>query len=194
MHRLLSLVAWGLLVSSSAAAPAEMPIRKAGLWDMKMVMAGRPTPITMQHCTDAATDRLMTSNFGSVGQQECSKRDIQVNGSTVTIDSVCRINGVTMTTHAVASGNFNSAYTVKLTTRRDGGPPAAGAAGETNMSVEAKWTGACKGDQKPGDMIMPGGQKINITDLQDLRRGGGGAPPAGLPPGIPQRPGLPQPK
>jgi hypothetical protein len=39
--------------------------------------------------------------------------------------------------------------------------------GTTRMTIEAKWTGACKADQKPGDMIMAG-RKINIRDLQKL--------------------------
>src|SRR5438094_398313 len=109
MHRLLPIVAFGLLVSGPAWS-ADMPTRKAGLWDLKMAMEGRTTPpISMQHCTDAATDKLMTSNFGNVGREDCSKRDIQVSGRVVTVDSVCRVGGVTVTTQAVVSGDFNSA-------------------------------------------------------------------------------------
>jgi hypothetical protein len=31
--------------------------------------------------------------------------------------------------------------------------------------IEARWTGPCKADQKPGDMIMPNGMKINIKQI-----------------------------
>jgi hypothetical protein len=48
------------------------------------------------------------------------------------------------------------------------------------MAIEAKWLGACKADQKPGDIIMANGMKMNVTDMQ---RGGAGGPP-GLPPGL----------
>ena len=41
------------------------------------------------------------------------------------------------------------------------------------MTIEAKWTGPCKSDQKPGDVIMPNGMKMNVGDLQK------GMPPAG---------------
>ena len=37
------------------------------------------------------------------------------------------------------------------------------------MTIEAKWLGACKADQKPGDMIMAGGRKMNIRDLQNCQ-------------------------
>ena len=36
-------------------------------------------------------------------------------------------------------------------------------------TVEAKWLGACKADQKPGDIMMPGGMKMNIKDMQKLK-------------------------
>ena len=48
------------------------------------------------------------------------------------------------------------------------------------MTVDAKWMGACKADQKPGDMIMAG-RKINVRDLQNMPG----------PPGAPARPGAP---
>ena len=35
------------------------------------------------------------------------------------------------------------------------------------MTIDAKWMGACKADQKPGDMIMAG-RKLNVRDLQNL--------------------------
>jgi hypothetical protein len=172
------------LVCTMPAAAAELPIRKAGLWELKMTMEGRNIPVpAMQQCTDSSTDKLMTSNFGSVGREECSKRDIQVSGRNITVDSICTLGGATVTTHAAISGDFNSAYTVKLTSKREGGA-GAGAGGTTNMTVEAKWLGACKADQKPGDMILPGGQKINIVDMQKLQ----------LPAGVMQRLGAPPPK
>jgi hypothetical protein len=36
------------------------------------------------------------------------------------------------------------------------------------MTIEAKWLNACKPDQKPGDMIMANGRKINIVDMQNM--------------------------
>ena len=43
MRRLLSLgVGAGLLALSSAALAEDLPIRKAGLWEMKIVKVGEP--------------------------------------------------------------------------------------------------------------------------------------------------------
>ena len=43
---------------------------------------------------------------------------------------------------------------------------------KTTMTIEAKWTGACKPDQKPGDVIMGNGMKMNVSDMQKGVPGG----------------------
>ena len=46
------------------ARAVEMPVRKAGLWEMKIVRTGSQLPeMTMQHCTDEATDKAMSTGF-----------------------------------------------------------------------------------------------------------------------------------
>ena len=40
---------------------------------------------------------------------------------------------------------------------------------DTTTTIEAKWLGACKPDQKPGDIMMPGGIKMNIKDMEKLK-------------------------
>jgi len=127
-------------------------------------------PQVAQQCIDAATDKMMNSIGGEMRQGKCSKQDMQKVGNTLVVDSVCEIAGMTTTSHAVISGDFNSGYSVKVTSKRSGGPaiPGMPADGTTNMSIETKWLSACKGDQKPGDMIMADGRKINIVDMQNM--------------------------
>jgi hypothetical protein len=179
----LALSAFGVLAASQAAAiDIDMPARKAGLWELKMTFEGRANlPVqTMQHCIDAETDKLMNSVGGAPSAETCSTRDIQKIGSTITIDSVCKAGGATITSHGVVSGDFNSAYTVKMASKREGGPAISGrpATGDTSMTLEAKWLGACKLDQKPGDIIMAGGRKTNILHLKAMQKGTGRPPGA----------------
>jgi hypothetical protein len=35
--------------------------------------------------------------------------------------------------------------------------------------MEAKWLGPCKAGQKPGDMVMPGGQTMNVLEMMKQR-------------------------
>jgi Protein of unknown function (DUF3617) len=164
-----------ILVCAQPVAAFDLPARKPGLWEIKMTVEGRNTPAqASQHCIDAETDKLMSSIGGSMRQDMCSKQDVQKVGSTIVIDSVCKIGPATTTSRGVVSGDFNSAYTTKITSKWEGGPPAPGmpADGTTNMTIDAKWLSDCGPDQKPGDMIMAGGRKMNIRDLQTIMPGG----------------------
>ena len=157
-----------LVPGSGLAGAAELPVRKAGLWEMKILRAGSPMPeMTMQHCTDATTDRQMSTAFSPMGKEVCSKQDIQQTTTGFVSDSVCSIGGMSMTSHAEIVGDFNSAYTVKTTSHNEHGPP--GMPHDTSMSIEAKWLGECKADQKAGDIVMPNGFKMNIKDMEKLK-------------------------
>jgi hypothetical protein len=151
-----------------AAGAVDLPVRKAGLWEMKIVRTGSAMPeMTMQHCTDETTDKDMSTAVSPMAKDICSKQDIQKTATGYVSDSVCGVAGVTMTSHAEITGDFNSAYTVKTTSHADRG--SAGAARDTTATIEAKWLGPCKADQKPGDIIMAGGMKMNIKDMEKLK-------------------------
>jgi hypothetical protein len=150
------------------AGAVELPIRKAGLWEMKLVRAGSPLPVmTMQHCTDATTDKDMATASSPMAKEICSRRDIQQTATGYAMDSVCSVAGVSMTTHSEITGDFSSAYTVKTTTHSD--RVVAGLPKDATTTIEAKWLGACKADQKPGDIVMPGGFKLNVKDAEKLK-------------------------
>jgi hypothetical protein len=80
------------------------------------------------------------------------------SGDTTTIDSVCSVAGRNATSHAVVTGSFDSAYTMTVASKSDVGPG-------INMTIAAKWLGPCQADQKPGDLILPGGIKMNLRDM-----------------------------
>ena len=149
------------------ARAVEMPTRKAGLWEMKVLRAGSPAPeMTMQHCTDETTDKEMNSSFAPMAKEACSKNDIQKTATGYVSDSVCKIAGISITSHSETTGDFNSAYTVKSTSRSERAPSPPR---DSTMTIEAKWLGACKADQTPGDIVMPGGYKMNIKDAEKLK-------------------------
>jgi Protein of unknown function (DUF3617) len=146
----------------------DLPLRKPGLWEMKVVKTGSPLPsMTMQHCSDETTDKEMSTAFSPMQKEICSKRDIQKTATGYVTDSVCTVGGLSMTSHAEIVGDFNSAYTVNTTSHTEGGPAAVPR--EMSSVIEAKWLGACKPDQKPGDIVMPGGFKMNIRDMDKLK-------------------------
>ena len=176
--RLMSSI-FALAILATPALAIDMPQRKAGLWELTMNFDGGRLPVqTMKHCIDAETDKLMNSPAGSMGREQCTQSNVQRVGSTIVVDSTCKFANVTNVSHAVISGDFNSAYTVKVSTRREGGGAVAQAIpAQTSMTIDARWAGPCQGDQKPGDMIMPGGIKVNVLKMQKMMGAiSGGAP------------------
>src|SRR5436190_6135713 len=145
------------LLPAADAQAVDLPVRKAGLWEMKMVRTGSSVPdMTMQHCTDASTDKQMNTSF-SPGKETCAKQDIQKTATGYVSDTVCAVAGMTVTSHAEITGDFNSAYTVKSTSHSE---RSGGQVRDSTTTVEAKWLGACKADQKPADIVMPGGMTM----------------------------------
>ncbi|MCW5692115.1 MAG: DUF3617 family protein [Pseudolabrys sp.] len=170
--RHLSAVAFAILAATPALA-LDMPARKAGLWELKMDFVGRELPgQTMKQCIDAATDKLMNQAYGGASKEACAKEDVSNAGGVMTIDSVCKFGPATVTSHAVVSGSFDSAYSVDVQSTREGGPPMPGG-GKSHMKIAAKWLGPCAAGQKPGDIVMPNGMTMNVLDM--------------APPGAPRR-------
>ena len=169
------LAAWHLGICLLLALPAnlaradDLPTRKAGLWEIKMVNSGSPLPaMTMQHCTDETVDKEMNNAASPMARQICSKQDIAKTATGYASDSVCSVGGHSISSHSEISGDFNSAYTVTTTSHSDLGSK--GTPHDTVIKIEAKWLGACKPDQKPGDIVMPGGGfKLNVKDAAKLQ-------------------------
>ena len=156
------------LLPALDAGAVELPIRKTGLWEMKLVRTGSPLPeMAMQHCTDETTDKDMATTSSPLSKEICSRRDIEQTATGYVTDSVCSVAGAAMTSHSEISGDFNSAYTAKTTAHSE--RAAAGLPRDATTTIEAKWLGACKPDQKPGDIVMPGGFKLNIKDAEKLK-------------------------
>jgi hypothetical protein len=85
-----------------------------------------------------------------VRAENCSKQDVRRSGAAITFESVCRLGDTTVSSQGTVTGSFDSGYTMKMTSKREGGPAVPGMPAETKTTIEAKWTGPCKGDQKPG--------------------------------------------
>jgi hypothetical protein len=141
-----------VVFSTASASAGDLPVRKAGLWEI--TIAG-PHSIKVRQCSDAATDHAMAqAGIGLPG--DCPTHDVQESGSGITIDSVCKSAGRTTTSHIVITGSLSSKYTMTMTSQ------APGASVRGPMTLYAEWLGPCRADQKPGDVIMPDGTKVNV--------------------------------
>lgn len=158
-----TLFVFGLLAACLAgtASAADMPKRKAGLWEISMKMEGNPGMGPIQQCIDKNTDNLMQQQ-AEKEKPDCSVMDVKPSGSKVTVHSVCKFEGTTATTDGIFEGSFDSNYKGTMKTRYN--PPMEGMA-ELNMTQEARWLGPCKPGQKPGDVIMPNAGGMNMNEM-----------------------------
>ncbi len=151
-NKIVPLAALGLaccFVSTSFAA--DLPKRKAGLWEVHVRGAGMPDMGAMQQCIDEKTDDLMMQQ-AQQQQNQCKVIDVQEAKNRFVVRSECKFEGMTATSVANFEGSFDSAY--KGTIKTQYNPPLNGMS-ELTMTQEARWLGPCKPGQKPGDVIMP---------------------------------------
>jgi hypothetical protein len=154
-----------VIALATEAVAIDLPKRKSGLWDIKISRASGSRPAqTMQMCIDQNTDNMAQQMGENVAREACSKHEIRREGNKVVGDSVCKIGETTAITRTVFTGEFDRAYHGEVRTKYS--PPLMGKS-ENLTLIDAKWTGPCQADQKPGDMIMPNGMKINIKQMQE---------------------------
>ena len=160
--RLIAATSLLVLIGTMPAPAAELPSRKPGLWQVKTSIENSNAPArAIQQCIDATTDQMMQSSAGPFAPAACPRRDVQTSADSITIDSTCTVGGKTATAHSVVTGSFDSAYTMTVTSQSEDIP-----GGKMIMTMDAKWLGPCTADQKPGDIVMGNGVKVNLPELQ----------------------------
>jgi hypothetical protein len=143
-------VVWLALLSFAVSAAAfDPPKRKSGLWEVKMMNEKMPLQVLHQ-CIDQKTDSLTKEQMRGM-EKSCSKNEMRREGASIVSESVCKLDGTTVTSRGVLTGNFDSAYRMEV--RSTYQPPLQGTK-ESLVRMEAKWLGPCKAGQKPGDITL----------------------------------------
>jgi len=166
-------VSTALLLVTSVALPcdaADFPQRKPGQWQVTM-SSDKPDapPRITDLCTDAATDAALYKFALGASSSMCSKNEIKgVGGGLYTVDAVCALGKTQLTLHGETTFAGNTAYREEIKTHYD--PPLRGRS-DTLTVREAKWTGACAADMRPGDIVerpspaLPIGMRLNVNDM-----------------------------
>ena len=145
----------------------DLPKRKSGLWEIRTSSLGSAKApaaaqgANVQMCIDEKTDNAVQQQAMGMAKQSCSKQEMKRTGNQIVVDSVCKFGETTATTHSVFTGSFDSSY--KVETHSTYEPPMMGMK-EGSAVIEARYLGPCKADQRPGDMILGNGMKINMND------------------------------
>jgi hypothetical protein len=174
------IISAALACAAGAAAVAQSgpiaPMRRPGLWEMKMQAEGEGRNFAMQMCVDPNYEHAhgMFSGGPMAGHRgaerdNCSAREFHPIPGGVAFHSVCAAEGGTVVTDGTSTGDFQSHYHLNVTTRRTPG------GGERHMSMEGRWLGPCAPGQAGGDMsmVLPNGQTMHMGPGKGMGRPGG---------------------
>lgn len=143
----------------------DLPKRKAGLWEIQVTSEKMPAT-TMKQCVDEQTDIDIQEMSGDL-KGMCSRNELKRTMSGYTMESDCKVGNSRVVSTGTLTGDFTSSYTMDMKSKYE--PPMMGMAGGTTK-MSARHLGACEPGQRPGDMILPGGMKMNINDMKGMKR------------------------
>jgi len=152
------------LAAAGAAFAAEPPVLKSGLWEVTRV-GGGPQPqrkglTTM--CLDESVQAQMREFGMGAAKEMCSQTDRNFDGTRMTVTSTCQLGPTTMKAVSVMTFAGNTAYHMEGTATYD--PPMMNMK-ESKTTADAKWIGACRPGQQPGDVTLENGQTINMKQI-----------------------------
>jgi hypothetical protein len=155
---------------AAGAQTLDLPPRKAGLWEVTTTVEkpkGLPA-LTSKMCLNPATDRELMDYALKLSGGRCKTLTVRRQGQSFVIDTDCTVAGAATRSKVVITGDFDSAYTLRMEGTVEGAPGAGKGPQPTLMTQTATWKSADCPRMKPGDMTMPGGLKVNVKQLKAL--------------------------
>ncbi|HET6969912.1 MAG TPA: DUF3617 family protein [Phenylobacterium sp.] len=159
--------------ATAVSGPVAPPKRRPGLWTQTMSTRGMNQ--TTKICIGPDTDTKMNAWGQAVGKEMCAKQAFSRTPGGWAFESECDMGqGGKVSSKGEATGDFDGGYTMKITSVTSGSSmPQAN--GTHEMTLQAKYEGACPADMKSGDMVMnvpgmKGGMKMNIEQIASAKR------------------------
>jgi hypothetical protein len=152
--------------AAASAPPAAIGVRKPGLWEQKITSHGKTQVSRL--CLDKAVAERFTWWGQHASQSACRQNTVSPRpGGGWEFSSTCDMgDGGQTSTKGSVTGDFATAY--KLTAQSTvTGARAPQMNGTHEMSLEATWQGPCPAGMQPGDMLLPGGMKINMLKIPE---------------------------
>lgn len=146
------LILLAVLLAASATPEPILPHHKPGLWRMDIVAPDKTT--SLQECFDESFETQMDK----LDRDKCTGRHTLHNADgSWTTSATCKIMlFIKRSERSEVSGDFQSKLKIVSYKLPDN---------TLEATTTATWTGPCKPDQKPGDIVLPSGMKVNLLDV-----------------------------
>jgi hypothetical protein len=170
-----ALLALALAMATQPALAQDFPKLTRGLWEMeRSAERGAQHPNRMTMCLDDTVQKEMFDMGAGAMKGMCSKHEFKMSGNRGTGDFICDFGGSRMHSKSTMQMTGNTGYRTEIHTTYD--PPFMGQR-ETTTVLSARHVGACKPGQRPGDMLLPNGQTLNVRDTMSGAAKGSITPP-----------------
>jgi len=153
------------LAASVPAAAVDYPTLRNGQWEMTTLQGtadSQPRKSTL--CLDASTQKMMIDMGTGLQKEMCSRMEMRRDGVKYISDAECKLGNSVIKSHGVMTMQGDTAYRTESSATFD--PPLFNDVRQSTTVIEGKYTGACRDGLRPGDMVTPNGQKINLNDLR----------------------------
>jgi hypothetical protein len=97
-----------------------------------------------------------------MSKEMCTKNEIRRDGARFVGSSECKIGDSRIMSHTVMTLNGDTGYKTEIRSTYE--PPFMGMK-ESQTTLEGRYVGPCRDGLVPGDVITPGGQKLNLKGI-----------------------------
>lgn len=150
----------------AAGDQASLPKRKPGLWELKSTMDEGlgPRENTMKMCIDATMEENTVNASIAEHRASCEKYEIKTTAAGMTVDAACTYSGRHVTSLTEMSGDFSSAFSVKIstTTSDEKASTAQSVVVTRTITQDGKFLSESCGDLKPGEAMTADGAKVLV--------------------------------
>lgn len=153
-----------------AAAPvraeeaADLPLRKAGHWEIKTVMdegfGPREQMLTM--CIDADMERNTAAASKQDHAKNCSLYEIKKSGDATVVDARCQYDGRNVESRTEMSGDFQHTFKIAITSTTSGTERGQSVSVKRTITQEGKYLGEDCGGLQAGEAMGSDGHKILV--------------------------------
>jgi hypothetical protein len=147
---------------------SDLPLRKAGLWEVRTSTdEGRGAhnqQLTM--CVGEEMERNSVRASAIENRSGCSKYDVKKNADETTVDAFCIYGERQVTNHTELSGDFKTAFSVKVVSTTAGNAPRAQGGQPVNVHrtivQNGKYLGESCGELKAGEAKTADGLTVTV--------------------------------
>jgi hypothetical protein len=147
-----------------AEEPADLPLRKAGHWEIKTVMdegfGPREQMLTM--CIDADMERNTASASKQEHAKSCSLYEIKKSGDGTVVDAKCQFEGRNVESRTEMSGDFQRAFKILITSTTSGSERGQSIVVKRTITQEGKYLGEDCGGLQAGEAMGSDGHKVMV--------------------------------